>query len=83
MYLDLFGEGCAEHHGLSDAFVRHGVLFHDASYLWLEPHVQHAICLIQDQVAKVRRRQAGDEEDVILSDGVKVNHSLRFTSYLQ
>jgi len=51
MYLDLFRKGCAEHHGLSDAFVWHGVLFNDASYLWFESHVQHTIRLIQDQVS--------------------------------
>lgn len=51
MYLDLFRKGCAEHHCLSDAFVWHGVLFNDASYLWFESHVQHTIRLIQDQVA--------------------------------
>lgn len=45
-HLDLFRKRSAEHQGLSDAFVRHGVLFHDASYLWFKAHVQHAICLI-------------------------------------
>ena len=50
-YLDLFGEGGAEHHGLSDAFRRHGVLLHDASDLGLETHVQHTISLVQDQEA--------------------------------
>lgn len=57
MHLDLFREGSTEHHGLSDAFVWHGVLFHDASDLRFEAHVQHAICLIQDQVAEERRTQ--------------------------
>lgn len=55
MYLDLFREGCTEHHGVSDAFMWHGVLFDDASYLWLKSHVQHTICLIQDQVAAVTK----------------------------
>ena len=50
-YLDLLGEGCAEHHGLTDAFRRHRVLLHDASDLGLETHVQHAVGLVQDQEA--------------------------------
>lgn len=45
-HLDLFRKRSAEHQGLSDAFVRHGVLLHDASYLWFKAHVQHAVCLI-------------------------------------
>lgn len=59
VYLDLFRKGRAEHHGLSHAFVRHGVLFNDASYLRFESHVQHAICFVQDQVA------AATEEKVV------------------
>lgn len=39
---------------MSDAFRRHRVLFNDAPYLWFEAHVQHTICLIQDQVAEVK-----------------------------
>lgn len=50
-YLDLFGESGTEHHGLTDAFGRHCVLFNNSSDLWLKTHVQHAVSLIQDQVA--------------------------------
>lgn len=51
-YLDFLWEGCAEHHGLANAFGRHGVLLHDASDLRLEAHVQHAVGLVQDQEAE-------------------------------
>ncbi len=51
MYLDLFGEGGAEHHGLTAAFRWHCILLHNASDLWLKTHVQHTVSLIQDQVA--------------------------------
>lgn len=57
MYLDLFRKGCTEHHGLPDAFVGHSVLFHNASNLWFKSHVQHTICLIQDQVAVERKTE--------------------------
>lgn len=50
VYLDLLGEGSAEHHGLTDAFRGHGVLLHDASDLGLKTHVQHPVSLIQHQV---------------------------------
>lgn len=51
MYLDFLGEGGTEHHGLADAFRWHCILLHNASDLWLKTHVQHAVSLIQDQVA--------------------------------
>lgn len=51
MYLDLLWEGGAEHHGLADAFRWHCILLHNASDLWFKTHVQHAVSLIQDQVA--------------------------------
>lgn len=54
MYLDLLGKGGTEHHGLSDAFGWHCILLHNSSDLWLETHVQHAVSLIQDQVAVER-----------------------------
>lgn len=57
-HLDLFGKGGAEHHGLPDAFVRHCVLLHDASDLWLESHVQHAVGLIQHQEAEHKHSPA-------------------------
>lgn len=57
MHLDLFREGCTEHHGLSDAFVRHGVLLDDASNLGLKTHVQHAVSLVQDQIAAVIKKE--------------------------
>lgn len=60
MYLDLFREGCTEHHCVSDAFMRHGILFDNASYLWFKSHVQHTICLVQDQVAD---RDTKEEEE--------------------
>lgn len=50
MYLNLLGEGGTEHHGLTAAFRRHCILFHNASNLWFKTHVQHAVSLIQDQV---------------------------------
>ena len=50
-YLDLLGEGGAEHHRLPAALSGHRVLLHDTSDLGLETHVQHAISLIQNQVA--------------------------------
>lgn len=53
MHLDLFRESCTEHHSLPDAFVRHGVLLDDASNLGLKTHVQHAVSLVQDQIAAV------------------------------
>lgn len=62
MYLDLFREGCTEHHRVSDAFMRHGILFDNASYLRFKSHVQHTVCLVQDQVAD---KDTKDEEDVI------------------
>lgn len=46
IYLDFFGKRSAEHHSLSDAFRRHGVLFDDAPYLWFKAHVQHTVSLI-------------------------------------
>ena len=50
-YLDLLGEGGAEHHGLTQALGGHGVLLHDAPDLGLEAHVEHAVRLVQNQVA--------------------------------
>lgn len=61
LYLDLFREGRTEHHRVSDAFMRHGILFDNASYLRFKPHVQHTICLVQDQVAD---EDTKEEEDV-------------------
>ena len=49
-YLDLLGEGGREHHCLPLPHAGHVVLLHDAADLWLKPHVQHPICLIQHQV---------------------------------
>ena len=48
LYLDLFGEGSREHHGLP-AVVGDGhvVLLHDAADLGLEAHVQHPVGLVQ------------------------------------
>lgn len=50
-YLNFLGESGTEHHGLTDTFRRHCILLHNASDLWLKTHVQHAVSLIQDQVA--------------------------------
>lgn len=57
MYLDFFRKGSTEHHGLSNAFRGHGVLFNDASDLRFKSHVQHTISLIQNQVTKVKRER--------------------------
>lgn len=54
-YLNLFRKGCAEHHGVSDAFVWHCVLFNNASDLRFKSHIQHSIRLIQDEVAVEKR----------------------------
>lgn len=51
IYLDLLWESGTEHHSLSDAFGWHCILLNNASNLWFKSHIQHAICLIQDQVA--------------------------------
>lgn len=56
-YLDLFRKGSAEHHGLSDAFMWHGVLLNNASYLWFKAHVKHSIRLIQHQVAELKKTE--------------------------
>lgn len=50
IYLDLLWESGAEHHSVSDAFWRHCILLNNASNLWFKSHIQHAVCLIQDQV---------------------------------
>ena len=48
LYLNLFGEGGGEHERLAIARLGHRVLLDDATDLWLEPHVQHAVSLVQD-----------------------------------
>ena len=51
--LNLFGESGGEHHCLSVSHGRHRVLLYDAPDLRLKPHVQHSVCLIQNQVPRV------------------------------
>lgn len=51
IYLDLLWESGTEHHSLPDALGWHCILLHNASDLWFKAHIQHAVSLIQDQVA--------------------------------
>eukprot|EP00050_Salpingoeca_kvevrii_P012969 m.26036 g.26036 ORF g.26036 m.26036 type:complete len:636 (-) comp4524_c0_seq1:67-1974(-) len=51
--LHLLGERGAKHERDALAWGRHRVLLHDAANLRLETHVQHAVSLIQDEVANV------------------------------
>ncbi len=50
-YLDLFWEGGTEHHGLASTFRRHSVLLHDTSDLGFKTHIEHSVCLVQNQVS--------------------------------
>ena len=53
--LNLFGEGGREHHGLPLSHGRHRVLLHNPPDLRLEPHVQHPVRLVQNQVSGEKR----------------------------
>ena len=46
-HLDFLGKGSTEHQCLAHASPRHGVLFNDATDLWLKAHVQHTISLVK------------------------------------
>ena len=70
-YLNLFRKGSAEHHGLSDAFRRHGVLFNYASYLWFKAHVQHTISLIQDKIAAAKKTERKRERLIFIKCNYK------------
>jgi hypothetical protein len=49
--LDLFGERCRKHKCLAFSRLGHPVLFDNPTNLGLEPHIKHAVCLIEHQVA--------------------------------
>ena len=61
--LDLFGERGAEHQRLS-LLLRHVRAGDDLSDLRLEPHVQHAVGLIEDEELDHRQRDAASLEEV-------------------
>ena len=61
-HLDLFGERGREHHGLPLTHRWHPILLHNAADLWLEPHVQHPVSLVQHQIPSEMRRGRKEEE---------------------
>ena len=53
-YLNFSGKCCTEHKRLPLSRTRHFILQHNPSDLWLKSHVQHPICLIQDQISAIK-----------------------------
>ena len=57
--LDVLWVGGAEHQGLALLFRGHTRRAHQATHLWLEAHVQHAVGLVHHQVAQLGQTHLG------------------------
>ncbi len=63
-HLDVAWEGGTEHEGLAVLDVWHILTLDDATNLWLETHVQHAISLIEDEILDVAKRDAATLDQI-------------------
>ncbi len=58
-YLNFPRESCAKKHGLANTSRWHIHLLHNSANLRLKAHIQHAVCLIQSQIAHHWQRDSG------------------------
>lgn len=71
--LDLVGERRGEHERL--AVARHARLLHDVADLRLEAHVQHAVRLVQHEMAASKKRKPG-KRDAFEAENAALDHVL-------